>query len=76
MDAVNLQGVWPNFAASVVAAVTGAGGSAPKKYWGPQKTNMRNAFMLDEASAARLRQVDAEERCKLVSALLLLDEED
>lgn len=39
------------------------GGGAPEKYNRPQRTNMRNAFMLDE----RIKKVDEEERAKLSS---------
>ena len=72
----NPRGWSEDLIAVALSTYTGAGGSAPKKYWGKQKTNMRNAFMIQENLRHQLQIVEEKERRKLLGVLLLLDEED
>lgn len=83
MYAIGLQGVWFDLGVLVGSpppspspgAVTGAGGSAPRQYWGPQKTNMRNAFMI-EGLRKQVAKLDVEERSKLLMILAAFEEEE
>jgi hypothetical protein len=66
---------WSENIVTVSISVGTGGGGAPKKYRGPQRTNMRNAFMLDELRK-KAAEVDRVERQKLVAIMALLAEEE
>lgn len=73
--AENPRGWSEDLIAVALSTYTGAGGSAPKKYWGPQKTNMRNAFMIDELRKQAVK-LDAEERSKLLILMLAFEDDE
>ena len=83
MYAIGFQGVWFDLGVLVGSpppspspgAVTGAGGSAPRQYWGPQKTNMRNAFMIEDLKK-RAQELDKIERAKLAALMYIVTEEN
>jgi len=71
----NPRGWSEDLLAVSLATYTGAGGSAPRKYWGKQKTNMRNAFMIDELRKQAVK-LDAQERSKLLILVAAFEEDE